>query len=179
MSTHYSKRSPLFSVVFSAMILALIISIASLFRGTTSILTMILIPCVLALSFVFINVKDRILLSVVCLLLTLILISTQSIFMLLYVILGFILIKITQSNQPLSLINMLIYIIFVMVTLFVGLILTQMVFMIPLHQIMLSITKNSYALYVFIVFVEALIISSVHLIFVKQIRNRLRFLKER
>ena len=125
MSTNYNNRSPLFSVVFSAMILALIISIASVFRGSTSIVAMVLIPCVLTLSFVYINVKDQILLSVLCLLLTLLFIPTQSVFMMLYVVLGFILTKLTQSNHPFSLIFLLFYIILVMLTIFAGLVLTQ------------------------------------------------------
>lgn len=156
----------------ASLTIALSLVIAFLFRGTTSLIAAMIIPVILFLFMYSFRLLDYLIISMVLVFLTLVFITTQVVFMLLYTILGFSLrLLIKQKKQINTFIRILIYFFVVTASLFIGIFLTEVIFSIPLHTFMLKVSKNSALVYFLILSVESLIITMAHLLIVKNLRK--------
>ena len=173
------------SIVLSAMALALSLLSLLLFRGTLSLLSMIFIPATLAVFLARQKISYFLLTGLALQLLTLALFTTQSVFVFLYFMLAFVLrtyrayastsasaVKSKPSSTlRLQRLFIILYPVIVSLIIFTGIKLTDLVFMTPLHQVMLRLSRDNTGIYLIILLVEALIISTAHLLLLKLSRR--------
>lgn len=151
----------------SAMAIALCSVSLVMFRGSLSLLSAICIPIILT---VFLIKYDRVsyLISVgTLLIITLMFFTTQLIFVFLYIQMAVFLRKLVFSEGLMAKSGVYIigfggYLLITVLVLFVGIRLTEFIFEIPLHKMMLNISNGSLVIYLLILTAEALIISTSH-----------------
>jgi hypothetical protein len=145
----------------SAFGLALSVLSLLLFRGPISIVSTFLVPAIIVL---FSGNKNGgyVLTSMSLLTVTLLFFPTQTIFVIGYILLGlFLKLLAFDSNLRVKLINLnfILYVIITALVLFLGIRLTELIFLVPLHTMMLRISGNTPLLYVGILIVEGILIS--------------------
>jgi len=156
----------------ASLTIALSLVISFLFRGTTSLFSAMIIPIILLLFMSSFRFFDYLIVSITLILLTLIFITTQAIFMLVYTFLGFFQRILIYGNiKSNTYIKISIYCFVVIASLFLGIFLTEITFSIPLHTFMLKISKNSALIYLLILCVESIIITLSHFLILKNLRN--------
>lgn len=130
-----------------------------LFRGPISIASTFLIPPIIVLFSNKVTSLYYLLTSIGLLLNTIVIFPTQLVFVFTYLILAMALAYITKKgDKNISRLQILLYFLLTIAALFIGIRLTQVIYMIPLHTMMLRLSNGSYLFYFFIVFVEALIV---------------------
>lgn len=156
----------------ASLTIALSLVIALIFRGTTSIFAAMIIPIILLLFMYSFRVIDYLFVSFVLILLTLIFITTQVVFIVIYTILGFSLRLLIKRDKQINIfLKIFIYYFIVIGSLFLGILLTEMVFSIPLHSFMLKISKNSALIYFLILSIESIIITLTHFFVFKKLNK--------
>lgn len=148
-------------LTMSAFALALSVLSLLLFRGPVSIVSTFLIPAIIVL-FSRGELKSYFLVSAGLFITTLLFFPTQIIFVATYILLS-ILINIFFITSDLKVktspIGVLGYILIVSLVLFVGIRLTELVFLVPLHTMMLRISGNNMLVYSGILFLEGIFVS--------------------
>ncbi|SDB90642.1 hypothetical protein SAMN05421734_102370 [Pelagirhabdus alkalitolerans] len=149
--------------------LALTIISLVLFRGTTSIVSFILIPVILA-YFSQNKLMKRILMTAF-LIVVLLVAQTQLIFAVTYILLTNLYKplfsrKITKTHFALTIVS-------VMFSLIVSLMLTEWLFQVPIHSMMLELSNHIISIYVAIIFLESIFIVGCQLTIIYQLKKRL------
>jgi len=165
------------TLTMSAFGLALSVLSLLLFRGPISIVSTFLVPAIIVL---FSGNKNRgyVLTSMSLLTVTLLFFPTQTIFVIGYILLGlFLKLLAFDSNLRVKLINLnfILYVIITALVLFLGIRLTELIFLVPLHTMMLRISGNTPLLYVGILIVEGILISIFNFGLLKLLISRTKF----
>ncbi len=148
-------------LTMSAFALALSVLSLLLFRGPVSIVSTFLIPAIIVL-FSRGELKSYLLVSVGLFIIALMFFPTQIIFVATYMLLSallnvlFITSDFKVKTNPLGVLG---YILIVSLVLFVGIRLTELVFLVPLHTMMLRISGNNMLFYAGILFLEGIFVS--------------------
>ncbi|MCR3956934.1 MAG: hypothetical protein NUK57_11615 [Gudongella sp.] len=163
------------TLTMSAFGLALSVLSLLLFRGPISIVSTFLIPAIIVL---FSGNKNGgyVLTSMGLLTVTLLFFPTQIIFVFGYIILGhFLKLLIIDSNQRVKLItlNFILYVIITTLVLFLGIRLTELIFLVPLHTMMLRISGSNPLLYLGILFFEGLLVSIFNFALLRLLNSRI------
>lgn len=151
-----------------------------LFRGPISILSAFLIPVIIVLFSRGYGMVYHILVSMGLLLISLMFFQTQLIFTAGYALLAVglrVLLLDRNMNLKLSIIKTLLYLVFVILTLSAGLWLTEKIFLIPLHTMMLKLSGGKILFYLGILIIESILVTLCHILvlngFLKRLRIRL------
>lgn len=151
-----------------------------LFRGPISILSAFLIPVIIVLFSRGYGMVYHILVSMGLLLISLMFFQTQLIFTAGYALLAVglrVLLLDRNMNLKLSIIKTLLYLTFVVLTLSAGLWLTEKIFLIPLHTMMLKLSGGKILFYLGILIIESILVTLCHILvlngFLKRLRIRL------
>lgn len=166
------QRSLTKKITMAAITIAVSLVTVSMFRNTSSILSAIIIPIILALFLTSYTNKEYVFITTTLIFLTLLLITTQTVFMILYVLQGKLLMLLFFKNIMRKLWFFL-YIIMVSFSLLVGILLTEIVFSIPLHMFMMRISNNNSIIYGLIILVEGVIVSTLHFVVTSKLRKSL------
>ncbi len=161
----------------SAMALALSVVSLLLFRGPVSIVSMFIIPVVIVLFSKRKELTSFIYIATGLLMMTVLFFQTQIVF-----VIGYLLLSITlkyffldsHRKVKLSFSGILKYLLTVMITLFIGIQLTQMIFLIPLHDMMLRLSGNDPMRYFSILLVEGIAITLFNLLILRAFASRVR-----
>ena len=168
-----SKRAR--SIAASGMALTLCMLSLMLFRGLFSLLQALIIPVILAL---LASRQPRVYTfaaGVSLLVLTLVFFPTQFVFMMIYLLMTFLLLNLLLLTQSGSLRCWLLFFPYLMlnsVLLYIGLRLTDFAFATQLHTMMLRLSGDNRFRYAAIMLVEAIFISSLHLLAILFVRRR-------
>lgn len=158
----------------ASMTIAVCLAVAFIFRGTTSLISAMIIPIVLFLFLNSFRLIDYIIISIVLIILSLLLITTQVIFVSLYTILGIALRLLIFNGKPIKIIfSLTIYSLIVILSLFIGIILTETIFLVPLHSFMLQISRHNILIYFMILAIEGIIITFFHYFVIKKLNKSL------
>lgn len=182
-SRNHSKSIKIYNLTYNAMAISLSVVFLMLFKGTTSILSAIGIPIALAVMLKAYQLRD--LLSIVALLLiTITFFTTQLFFVLGYFVMAWMLRALlidpsTASLLKTPLIGFGLYLMTTVATLYAGLRLTEAIFAVPLHQMMLRLSQGHSLIYFSILFAEALIIAVTHFAVLKMVMKRLNSYPDR
>lgn len=151
-----------------------------LFRGPISILSAFLIPVIIVLFSRGYGMFYHILVSMGLLLISLMFFQAQLIFTAGYALLAVglrVLLLDRNMNLKLSIIKTLLYLAFVVLTLSAGLWLTEKIFLIPLHTMMLKLSGGKILFYLGILIIESILVTLCHILvlngFLKRLRIRL------
>lgn len=167
------------SSLVAASSIAIGLSLVSLvvFRGPLGITSSITVPLILALIMRKNSLRDLAFTGVSLVFLTFILAVTQTVFATLYVLLA-ILIRIFLINSTTNGINKLmitaIYLLCVASVIYVGIRVTEAVFSVPLHRMMLGFSRGNPIVYTSIIAVEALVIGGIHMMMTKVLKERFK-----
>jgi len=160
-------------ITMAAMTIAVSLLVSSVFRNTSSILSAIIVPIILSIFLSSFTIKEYTFVSFTLLFLTLILITTQTVFMSLYILHGQTLIFLFLKSKPNKRMHYFYYLILVSLSLFIGILLTELIFNIPLHLFMMNLAKNNYLIYAAIILFEGLLISSFHVFLILRVHKSL------
>lgn len=168
-----NNRQLIQTITGASFTLALSAVCIMMFRGPISIVSTFLIPPIIVLfSNRYISLY-HILTSMGLVLMTMIFFPTQLVFVFTYILLALVLDNITKKGGRFPPFNkIIIYISLTITTLFIGIRLTQLIYMIPLHTMMLRISRNNFFFYFAILFVEGLIVSMFNFGILKVFRKR-------
>ncbi len=161
----------------SAIALALSMISLLLFRGATSIVSTFIIPVVIVLfskrnepiSFIYIATG--------LLMMTALFFQTQIVFVAGYLLLSLVLkyyLLDYRNKVMFSVPGILKYLFAVIVILFIGIQLTQWIFLIPLHDMMLKLSNNQPLRYIGILLMEGIAITLVNLLLLKALTSRIK-----
>ncbi len=160
-------------ITMAALSIAVSLIVVSIFRNTSSILSAIIIPIVLALFLARYTHKEYVLISLTLLFLTLLLITTQTVFMILYILQGKLLMYLFFNKKTYKKVWFFLYVLMVSISFFIGILLTEIVFNIPLHMFMMRISNNNLVIYALIILVEGVIVSALHFVVTSKLRKSL------
>lgn len=159
--------------------IALALSVVSLllFRGPVSIVSTFIIPVVIVLFSKRKELTSFIYIATGLLMMTVLFFQTQIVF-----VIGYLLLSITLKHffldsdrkVKLSFSGILQYLLTVIIILFIGIQLTQMIFLIPLHDMMLRLSGNDPLRYFSILLVEGIAITLFNLLILKAFASRVR-----
>lgn len=168
-----NNRQLIQTITRASFTLALSAVCIMMFRGPISIVSTFLIPPIIVLfSNRYISLY-YILTFMGLVLMTMIFFPTQLVFVFTYILLALVLDNITKKGGKYPSFNKIItYISLTIITLFIGIRLTQLIYMIPLHTMMLRISRNNFFFYFAILFVEGLIVSMFNFGILKVLRKR-------
>ena len=169
--SHFARH-----IAISGMALALCLISLMLFRGVLSLLQALIIPTVLVLLTGRQPWTYRLAVGSALLFLTLVFFPTQSVFIATYLLMTAVLFLYLRRVQPASRLRFLLFIPYWAlngVLLFVGLVMTDFVFLTQLHGMMLRMSGNHPMRYAAILLLEAAIVSACHLTFVQFFKRRL------
>ncbi|SHF24902.1 hypothetical protein [Alkalibacter saccharofermentans] len=161
----------------SAFALALSVVSLLLFRGSISIVSTFIIPVVIVLFSKRNELLSFTYIAISLLMVTVLFFQTQIIFVIGYLLLSVLLKHFLMDSAvkvKISFSGILKYLIAVIVILFIGIQLTQIIFLIPLHDMMLRLSNNLPYRYFGILLVEGIIITLVNLLLLKAITSRLK-----
>jgi hypothetical protein len=162
----------------SALALALSVVSLLLFRGTTSIVSAFVIPVVIALFSKRNEVLSFVYIASSLIMMTVLFFQTQIIFIIGYLLLSLVLKHLLMDSAmkvKFSFTGILKYLLAVMAILFMGIWLTQVIFLIPIHDMMLRFSNNHPLRYLGILLVEGIAITVVNLLFLKATTSRIKF----
>ncbi|WP_422485874.1 hypothetical protein [Gudongella sp. DL1XJH-153] len=157
----YNNNKNIKTLTMSAFALALSVFSLLLFRGPISIASTFLIPVIIVL-FSRGQLKSYLLVYAGLFTTTLLFFPTQIIFVATYMLLSALLkvFFITSTFKVnISLLGVIGYILIVSLVLFVGIRLTELVFLVPLHTMMLRISGNNFLSYSLILVIEGIFVS--------------------
>ena len=161
-----------FKLTQASLTIATSFAVAFLFRGTTSLLAAMIIPILLFIFLHKFSLNDTLIVSFALILLTFIFITTQTVFMFIYACLGFALrLLIPKEKQNILFYRLLLYWILVNATLLIGIILTELLFAIPLHTFMLRISGGNALIYTLILSLEGLIVATFHTLLIRKLKR--------
>lgn len=168
-----NNRQLIQTITRASFTLALSAVCIMMFRGPISIVSTFLIPPIIVLfSNRYISLY-YILTFMGLVLMTMIFFPTQLVFVFTYILLALVLDNITKKGGKYPSFNKIItYISLTIITLFIGIRLTQLIYMIPLHTMMLRISRGNFFFYFAILFVEAFIVSMFNFGILKVFRKR-------
>jgi hypothetical protein len=149
------------TLTMSAFGLALSVLSLILFRGPISIVSTLLIPAIIVL-FSGNKLEGYAFSSIGLFIITLLFFPTQIIFVSGYAILGLLLKSLAlSSNQKVKIHpgKFMLYLLITSLVLYMGLRLTELLFLVPLHAMMLGISRGSSAIYAGILILEGLFVS--------------------
>ncbi len=161
----------------SAIALALCVVSLLLFRGPTSIVSTFIIPAVIVL---FSSGRERssfLYIATGLLIMTGLFFQTQIIFVLGYLLLSIALKRFLLDSEMkvrISPFGILKYLLSVILVLFVGIQLTQILFLIPLHDMMLRLSNHQPVRYFAILLLEGGVITVLNLLILKAFAARIR-----
>lgn len=159
-------------ITIAALSIAVSLVTVSMFRNTSSILSAIIIPIVFSVFLSSFAFKEYALIATIIVLTTLLFVTTQIVFMMIYLIQGKLIILYVFYKKTNEKMWYLIYTIFVSTSLFLGIIITELVFKIPLHTFMMSISNNNLLIYGSIILFEGVIISMLHILVISKLHKR-------
>jgi hypothetical protein len=162
----------------SALALALSVLSLLIFRGTTSIFSAFIIPVVIALFSKRNEVLSFVYIATSLIMMTVLFFQTQIIFIIGYLLLSLVLkcfLMDAAMKVKFSFTGILKYLLAVMAILFMGIWLTQVIFLIPIHDMMLRFSNNHPLRYLGILLVEGIAITLVNLLFLKAMTSRIKF----
>lgn len=161
----------------SAIALALCMVSLLLFRGATSIVSTFIIPVVIVIFSKRKESASFIYISAGLLMMTALFFQTQIIFVIGYLLLSLVLKNFfldSTMKMKVSLSGIVKYLISVIVVLFIGIQLSQIIFLIPLHDMMLRISGNNPLGYLGILLLEGIVIILIHLLILKAFTSRVK-----
>lgn len=161
----------------SAIALALSVVSLLLFRGAISIVSTFIIPVVIVLFSRRNELYSFVYIAAGLLMMTVLFFQTQIIFVIGYLLLSIVLKHFLMDSAlmvKLSFSGILKYLLAVIIILFMGIQLTQMIFLIPLHDMMLRLSNNQPYRYFGILLVEGIAITLVNLLLLKAITSRIK-----
>lgn len=166
-------------LTMAALTLALSSVIIFLFRGPISILSAFLIPAIIVLFSRGYGTIYYFLISMGLLLISLMFFQTQLIFTAGYAILAVglkVFLVDSNMNLKLSISKILLYLASVVLILSAGLWLTEKIFLIPLHTMMMRISGGQILMYLGILIIESVLVTLCHILvlngFLKRIKIR-------
>ena len=151
------------SIMLARSGLAIVLSVVfiMLFRGPISIISALTIPAGIALFMRPASRAHFILTSFALLIIVVIFVPTQSVFALCYIILATGLKYFIVSNSgkiKLGFFSVVAYILCASASIYLGIRLTELIFSIPLHQMMLHLSAQHFLRYLLIVLIEGVLI---------------------
>ena len=162
-------------ITLSAIAIGLSLISMITFRGPISIISTVTIPIIMAVLLGSYSIGYFIIASSVFVFLTLVFFTSQGIFALIYTFMAMNIKFIIMDKRIFKnrLIEGLIYIVFTMILIYLGIMLTEIIFMIPLNSMMLNISKGYLVIYWLIILLEALLVYMSHSTLVRIIFKRL------
>lgn len=159
------------SIATGSLAMAMAILPILLFRGTTSILAMIITPIIIATWF-YRNHRQYVI-SVILgyLLLVVILATTQIVFAFMYLLQGGILYGLFYRLRKLRFLHWMLYTLISLLTILLGMFLTQTLIQIPLISIMIHLGGGVLG-FILIVLTQACVVSYTHLMIYMQLKKR-------
>lgn len=161
----------------AAIALALSVVCLIIFRGKVSIISTFIVPAVIAAFSRKYGLFYYFLTSAGLLMMTFLFFNTQIIFVLGYIMLSIGLKKFMINSEMKVKFRwpyFLAYTTLVMAALFIGIQLTQAIFSIPLHDMMMRISNYRYSRYFFVLLLEGVAVSIINFMIVKLLLIRIR-----
>lgn len=170
-----NRRERILGLTRASLALAISIVCLILFRGPISIVSTFLLPPIIVLFESGKALLYYLLTSMGLFITTLIFFPTQLIFVLTYLILALALMMLRKKrDRKISPFNTLLYLFLTIIALFVGIRLTQLIYMIPLHTMMLRISNNNPLFYFLIILMEAVLVCVFNFGILKLFKSRVR-----
>jgi len=160
----------------SAISLALSVLFLIMFRGPISILSTFIIPPIIVLFSLNNDLRYYVLTSLGLIIISSIFFPTQIVFVTLYILLAFFIRFLFFNNKnelKIKVPSVITYIILVMISLYLGIRITQIIFLVPLHTMMLRLSGGNPINYIGILIIEAIITVSVNIIFLRVFFSRI------
>jgi|GEM_PF-1138911 len=161
----------------SAIALALCVVSLLLFRGAISIVSTFIIPAVIVLFSKRREITSFIYVSTGLLMMTVLFFQTQIVFVIGYLLLSIVLkhyFTDSAMNMRISLLGIVKYLLSVILVLFIGIQLTQIIFLIPLHDMMLRLSGDDPIRYFLILLVEGIAVTLINLLILKAFISRIK-----
>ncbi len=163
-------------IAASGMALALCMMSLMLFRGVFSLVHALIIPMVIVLLTVRQPRTYQLAVALSLLFLTFAFFPTQLLFVMIYLLMALVLQKLPGMMQGASRLHYLLFVPYLFIIgllLFLGLIMTDFVFLTQLHPMMLRMSGGKPILYAAIIMLESAFVSGFHLLFILFFRRRL------
>lgn len=171
--------SRVWSISYSSIAICLCMVSLLLFRGPLSLMSAVVIPLIIAILSYKLHMRYNFLAAAGLSIITGLFFTTQLIFVMTYLLMG-LLIKLLLYSKRSNVISFWIvrFVLYVVSTgtlLYLGIRLTEALFYIPLHEMMLRMSNGNMGIYGLIILAEALFVSSIHFVIMHNIRKRLLF----
>ncbi|HBS90979.1 MAG TPA: hypothetical protein DEA51_00720 [Erysipelotrichaceae bacterium] len=158
-------------IAIGSLAIAMAILPILLFRGTTSILAMILTPIIIGIWFYRHHRQYVVSVMIAYLLLVAILATTQIVFAFMYLMQGWFLHELFHRTRKLRFVHWILYTLISLLIILIGMFLTQTLIQIPLISIMIRLGGGVLG-FILIVLIQACVVSIAHLMIYKQLKKR-------
>jgi len=164
------------SISYSAISICLCMASLLLFRGSVSLISAVTIPLIIATLSIRLHLRYDLLIAAGLSIITGLFFTTQLIFVITYLLMGLLIqliFRLKTSNVISLWMVRLLYVMSTGILLYLGIRLTEAIFYIPLHEMMLRMSNGNVGVYSLIILAEALFVSVIHFVFIQVIRKRI------